>query len=115
MNRTIDVRAEMHKLGSSKPVHAAAGIGALASEALRDLQVRFGKWRSEASVNSMSKRAGGYVSNARTRASAEYDKLAKRGQKALNGRGTGHAKGALNGNSSQKQQSQQSHSRSTGA
>jgi len=40
----------------------------------------------------------------------EYDKLAKRGEKALNGRSNGHAKGELNG-----KQSQRSHPRSTKA
>ena len=113
MNRTIDVRTEMRKLASSKPVCAAAGAGALASETFRDLQARFGKWRNEASVSSVSKHASGYATTARTRASAEYDRLAKRGKKALNGRGTGRAKGALNGKGSP--QSPQSHSRSTGA
>jgi len=112
MNRTIDVRTEMRKLASSKPVHAAAGVGALASETLRDLQARFGKWRNEASVSAVSKRAGGYVTTARTRATAEYDRLAKRGEKALNGRGTG-AKGALNGKGSH--QGHPSQSRSTRA
>ena len=37
MNRTIDVRTEMRKLADSKPVHAAAGAGVLASETLREL------------------------------------------------------------------------------
>jgi len=98
MNPTIDdVRTEMRKLADSKPVHAAAGAGVLASEALRELTTWLTKWRDEASVSTLSSRANGYVSTARTRASAEYDKLAKRGQKALNGRSTGQAKGALNG------------------
>jgi hypothetical protein len=108
MNRTIDVRNEMHKLAASKPVHAAAGAGVLATETFRELTARLTKWRSETSMSSLSTRANGYVTTARTRASTEYDRLAERGQKALNGRGTGHAKGALNGT-----QSQQSHSRST--
>jgi hypothetical protein len=36
---------------------------------------------------------------------AEYDKLAKRGQKALNGRSTGQGKSALNGRPSQQRSS----------
>jgi len=104
MNRTIDVRTEMRKLADSKPVHAAAGVGVVASETLRELTAWLAKWRDEASVNTLSTRASGYVSTARTRASAEYDKLAKRGQKALNGRSTGQGKSALNGRPSQSHQ-----------
>jgi hypothetical protein len=104
MNRTIDVRTEMRKLADSKPVHAAAGVGVVASETLRELTAWLTKWRTEASVNTLSTRASGYVGTARTRASAEYDKLAKRGQKALNGRSTGQGKSALNGRPSQSHQ-----------
>ena len=50
MNRTMDVRTEMRKLADSKPVHAAAGAGVLASETLRELTARLAKWRDEASV-----------------------------------------------------------------
>jgi hypothetical protein len=110
MNRSIDVRTEMRKLAASKPVHAAAGAGVLASETLRELSARLAHWRPEASVNMLSTRANGYVTTARARAATEYDKLAKRGEKALDGRSNGHAKGALNG-----KQSQRSHSRSTKA
>jgi hypothetical protein len=108
MSRTIDVRAEMRKLAASKPVHAAAGAGVLASETLRGLTAWLTKWRNENSVSSLPSQAGGYVTSARARAATEYDKLAKRGQKALNGRSTSHDKGALNG-----KQSHQSHPRST--
>jgi len=104
VNRTIDVRTEMQKLAASKPVHAAAGAGVLASETLRELPARLAKWRDQASL---SGRANGYVTTARTRAVSEYDKLAKRGKRALNGRSS-HTKGALNG-----RQSGQSRSRST--
>ena len=98
----------MRKLAASKPVHAAAGAGVLATETLRELTTRLTKLRSETSMGSLSSRANGYVTTVRTRASAEYDKLAKRGQKALNGHGASRTKGALN-----SKQSQQSHSRST--
>jgi hypothetical protein len=97
MNRTIDVRTEMRKLADSKPMHAAAGAGVLASERLRELAAALAKWRDDASMSTLSNRASGYVTTARTRAAAEYDKLAKRGQKALNGRSTGQGAGALNG------------------
>ena len=100
----------MRKLAASKPVHAAAGAGVLASETLRELSARLAHWRPEASVNALSTRATGYVTTARTRATTEYDKLAKREEKALNGRSNGHAKGALDG-----KQSQRSHPRSTKA
>jgi hypothetical protein len=108
MNRTIDVRTEMRKLADSKPVYAAAGAGMLASETLRELTAWLTKMRNEASVGTLSSRANGYVSTARTRASAEYDKLAKRGQKAINGRSTSQSKSALNGTPSR-----QSHQRSS--
>jgi hypothetical protein len=97
MNRTMDVRTEMRKLADSKPVYAAAGAGVLASETLRELTAWLTKMRNEASAGTLSSRASGYVSTARTRASAEYDKLAKLGQKALNGRSAGQGKSALNG------------------
>jgi hypothetical protein len=97
MNRTMDVRTEMRKLADSKPVYAAAGAGVIASETVRELTAWLTKMRNEASVGTLSSRASGYVSTARTRASAEYDKLAKRGQKALNGRSTGPSKAAVNG------------------
>ena len=100
MNRTIDVRTEMRKLAESKPVHAAAGAGVIASETLRELTAWLTKMRNEASVGTLSSRANGYVSTARTRASAEYDKLAKRGQKALNGGSATQAKSAINGRAS---------------
>ena len=95
----------MHKLASSKPVHAAAGVGALASESLRDLQARFAKWRNGTSVSSLSNRASGYATTARARAATEYDKLAKRGEAAFHTRGNGHAKGALNSKQSHRTQS----------
>jgi len=94
----------MRKLADSKPVHAAAGAGVLASETLRELSARLAKWRPEASVSALSTRANGYVATARTRAGAEYDKLAKRGEEALHTRANGHAKGALNGKQSHRSQ-----------
>jgi len=117
MNPTVDVRTEMRKLASSKPVHAAAGAGVLASERLRELTARLAKMRNETSMSSLSHRASGYVTTARSRAATEYDKLAKRGEKALNGRATSHGKGVLNGKGSDGKgsRSHQSHSRSASA
>ena len=101
----------MRKLAESKPVHAAAGAGVLASETLRELTALLTKWRNEASAGTLSSRANGYVSTARTRAATEYDRLAKRGQKALNGRSTGQGKGAaLNGRPSHQSQQRSSKS-----
>lgn len=108
---TIDVRTEVRKLASSKPVHAVAGAGVLATEVLRELPARIAKWRNEANVTALSNRATEYVTTARTRAmseygklakrgTAEYDKLAKRGKKALNGGATSHGKSAHNGKAS---------------
>ena len=100
----------MRKLAASKPVHAAAGAGVLASQTLRELSARLAHWRPEASVSALSTRANGYVTTARARATTEYDKLAKRGQKALNGRSTGQSKGALNGTPSHQSRSRSSKS-----
>ena len=61
----------MRKLADSKPVHAAAGVGVLASETLRELTAWVTKMRSEASAGTLSSRASGYVSTTRTRASAD--------------------------------------------
>jgi hypothetical protein len=103
MNRTIDISNEMRKLADSKPVYAAAGAGALATETLRELTALLTKWRNEASMSTLSNRANGYVTTARTRAASEYDKLAERGQKALSARSAGRPKGALNGKQSNPQ------------
>ncbi len=82
MNRTDAVRTEVRKLTTSKPVHAAAGAGALASAALRDLPARISRWSSE---------VPGYVTTARAVAAKEYDKLAVHGERVL------HRRPALNG------------------
>jgi hypothetical protein len=99
MSPTIDVRNEMRKLADSKPLHAAAGAGVLATETLRELPGRFARWRAEASVVTLSARATEVVQTARARAVTEYDRLARRGKRALSGEAT-HGRGALNGRSS---------------
>jgi hypothetical protein len=87
MNRaTIDVRTEVRKLASSKPVHAAAGAGVLASAALRELPAKIARWRSDGSLAGLPGRAGEYMTTARTKAVREYDKLASHGAKVLNGK-----------------------------
>jgi len=86
MNRTDAVKTEVRKLADSKPVHAAAGAGALTAAALRELPTRISRWSSE-----MPGLASGYVATARTRAVKEYDKLAVHGERVL------HKRTALNG------------------
>jgi hypothetical protein len=120
---TIDVRTEMRKLADSKPVHAAAGAGLLATETLKELPTRIAKWRDEAKVTSLSTRATEYVNTARARAMdeygkararamdeyakararamGEYDRLAKLGQKALNGPDVSRGKSEFNGKATQ--------------
>ena len=82
MNRTDAVMTEVRKLTGSKPVHAAAGAGALATAALRELPARISRWSSE---------MPGHVTTARTKAVKEYDKLAVHGERIL------HKRAALNG------------------
>ncbi len=77
MNRTDSVKAEVRKLAESKPVHAAAGAGALASAALRELPARISRLSSE---------VPGYMATARTKAVREYDKLAVHGQRVMHRR-----------------------------
>jgi hypothetical protein len=87
MNRsTIDVKTEVRKLASSKPVHAAAGAGVLASAALRELPARIARWRSDGSLSALPGLATEYVTTARTKAVQEYDKLARHGARVLDGK-----------------------------
>jgi hypothetical protein len=85
-NRTDAVKIEVRKLASSKPVHAAAGAGALASAALRDLPARISRWRTEAPGLYHE-----YVATARTKAVHEYDRLATHGERVM------HSRPALDG------------------
>jgi hypothetical protein len=106
MNRAIDVTTEMRKLTSSKPLQAAAGAGALASEALRELPARIARWRQEVSVTTLPNRASELarwrpevsvttlpnrasevVTTARAKAARGYDHLAVRGERVLATRG----------------------------
>ena len=108
MVRNIDdVRAELRKLTSSKPVHAVAGAGVLASQVLKELPWRLVQWtrdnppeslpgraneyvqsaqsRANGYVQQARTNANGYVQTARTRAADSYDKLADHGKNAMNG------------------------------
>ena len=97
MVRNIDdVKAELRKLTNTKPVHAVAGAGVLASQTLKELPWRLVQWtrdnppdslpgRANGYVQTAQSRANGYVQTARTRAAGGYDKLAEHGKKALNG------------------------------
>jgi len=87
-NRTDAVKTEVRKLASSKPVHAAAGAGVLASAALRDLPTRISRLRTEAPGLYHE-----YMATARTKAAQEYDKLAAHGERAM------HSRPALDGKS----------------
>ena len=102
-----DVKAELRKLTGSKPVHAVAGAGVLASQALKELPWRLVQWTRENPPESLPGRANGYVQSAqsrangyvqqartnangyvqtaRTRAADSYDKLADHGRNAMNG------------------------------
>lgn len=98
MSPVNDVRTELRRLADSKPVHAAAGAGVVASEALRELPARLAKWRTSnglVSLETLEKRASGYLTVVRTRAAHSYDQLALRGKKALGGKPVG-SKAALN-------------------
>jgi hypothetical protein len=95
----IDVRTEVRKIASSKPVHAAAGAGVLATQALRELPGRLVRG-IDGTVMSWPSRATGYVQTARAKAADQYDMLADRGKQALSGRDGAPATSALNGKAS---------------
>ncbi len=69
MVRNIDdVKAELLKLTSSKPVHAVAGTGVLAARTLKELPWRLVQWTRNNPPESLPGRANGYVQQARTNA-----------------------------------------------
>jgi hypothetical protein len=94
--RNIDVRNEVRKLASSKPVHAAAGAGVLATKTLRQLPGRLVR-TIDGTVTSLPARANGYMQSARAKAADQYDVLADHGKRALSGNDSTPAKSALNG------------------
>jgi hypothetical protein len=87
----------VRKLANRKPLHAAAGAGVLATEALRELPARIARWRSEASVTALPGKASEVVHTARARAARGYDHLAVRGEKVLAGKPATGRKGSMNG------------------
>ncbi len=70
MYRNIDVMTEMRKLTDSKPVHAVAGAGVLASQTLKDLPGRLARWRTENPVTSLPSRATSVAQTAHGRATS---------------------------------------------
>jgi hypothetical protein len=70
MYRNIDVMTEMRKLTDSKPVHAVAGAGVLASQTLKDLPGLLARWRTENPVTSLPSRATGLAQTAQTHATS---------------------------------------------
>ncbi len=97
MSVVTDVRTELRKFAESKPVHAAAGAGVVATEALRELPARLAKWRNEYGVATLDKRVTGYVTEIRTRAAHSYDQFALRGKKVMAAKPAPKGKSALNG------------------
>jgi hypothetical protein len=96
---TIDVKNEVRKLAGSKPVHAAAGVGVLATQTLRDLPGRIANLHLETSVITLPARANEVVQTARAKAVDEYERLARRGRSVLNSEDAPAGKSALNGKS----------------
>ena len=135
MVRNIDdVKAELRKLTNSKPVHAAAGAGVLASQTLKELPWRLVQWTRDNPPDSLPGRANGYVQTARNNANGYVQTAQSRAngyvqtaQSRANGyvqtartRAAGgydklaeHGKKALNGQSSTTQSRSSVPSRST--
>ena len=107
---SIDVKTEVRKIANSKPVHAAAGAGVLATQALRELPGRLVRTidgtvnslpsRASETVTSLPGRANGYVQTARAKAADGYDTLADHGKRALTRQDSEPAQSALNGKAS---------------
>ena len=108
---SIDVKTEVRKITSSKPVHAAAGAGALATQTLRELPGRLVRG-IDGTVTSWPARATEYVQSARAKAADQYDKLADHGKQVLNGQDSEPAKTALNGTTSSTSSSRANSSKS---
>lgn len=104
MQYNIDVKTEVRKITSSKPVHAAAGAGALATQALRELPGRLVRG-IDGTVTAWPARATEYVQSARTKAAGQYDKLADHGKRVIDGHDGEPAKPALNGKTSRSRAS----------
>jgi hypothetical protein len=83
MYRNIDVMTEMRKLTDSKPVHAVAGAGVLASQTLKDLPGLLARWGSENPVTSLPSRATGFGKTAQTRATSAAQTAQTRANEAV--------------------------------
>jgi hypothetical protein len=98
MARTIDdVMAEMRKLTNSKPVHAVAGAGVLATRTLRDLPWRLVQWTRDNPPNSLPGRANGAVQSAQARANGAVQSAQARANGAVQSaqaRATGYVRTA---------------------
>ena len=107
---SIDVKTEVRKIANSKPVHATAGAGVLATQALRELPGRLVRTidgtvntlptRATETVTSLPSRATGYMQTARAKAADGYDALADHGKRALTREDSEPAQTALNGKTS---------------
>jgi hypothetical protein len=123
MQYSIDVKTEVLKIANSKPVHAAAGAGVLATQVLRELPGRLVRTidgtvntlpgRATGTVTSLPGRATGAVQNARAKAADGYDMLADHGKRALNGQDSEPAKNTLNGKPSTTRTSRSSTSKAS--
>jgi hypothetical protein len=71
---SIDVKTEVRKIANSKPVHAAAGAGVLATQALRELPGRLVR-TIDGTVNSLPSRASETVTSLPGRASSTVTSL----------------------------------------
>ncbi len=89
MYRNIDVMTEMRKLTDSKPVHAVAGAGVLASQTLKDLPGLLVRWGTENPVTSLPSRATGYAQTAQTRATSAAQTAQARARPAARADGPG--------------------------
>ena len=71
---SIDVKTEVRKIANSKPVHAAAGAGVLATQALRELPGRLVR-TIDGTVNSLPSRATETVASLPSRATSTVNSL----------------------------------------
>jgi hypothetical protein len=83
MYRNIDVMAEMRKFGESKPVHAVAGAGVLASQMLRELPWRLVQWTRDNPPHSLPARANEAVQTAQARANEAVQTAQARANEAV--------------------------------
>ena len=84
MVRNIDdVKTELRKLTNSKPVHAVAGAGVLASQALKELPWRLVQWTRENPPDSLPGRATEAAQAAQSRAIGVFQTAQSRANGAV--------------------------------